>query len=518
MRRPVSSAAALLACAAPLALAACTVGPDYRRPTPLPAAQDAPFAFKEAGWTPAAQTAVVDKGAWWIVFGDPVLNELEGRVALTNQNVAAAEANFRQAVAIVKQSRSELFPSVDLSSSITRSGGGNGSSGVIIGGVVTGGNTGTTTGSTGTGTTGSTSGGTLVTSNGSSERTNYQLGASASWTLDVWGRIRRGVEADRATAQASAADLAAATLSAQSTLATTYFNMRLFDEQARIFGENLQGYERALKVTTNQYNAGVVARGDVIQAQTQVFNTQAQLQDLGRQRAANEHAIAILTGRPPSALTLAADRLPRIAPVAPPGLPSTLLERRPDIAGAERAVAAANAQIGVATAAYYPDITLSGSATSSSTSFGDIFDPANFVWSLGPRLAYTLLDFGNRRARVQQTRAVYDRTVADYRQTVLTAFGEVEDQLAALRVLEQQQGVREQAEASARRAEEIQLNQYRAGLQPFTSVITAQQQSLAAQQNSVGVLGLRLQASVLLIQALGGGWTDADLPLAKSLR
>lgn len=496
MRRLFSRPSVLLAsvACASLALASCKVGPDYVRPNPLPAAQALPADFKEApGWKPATPMVEIDRGAWWSVFGDPVLNELEGRVAIDNQTIAAAEANYRQAVAIVQQSRTALLPTVTTSSAITRTGGGAGGSTVIIGGVAT-------------------------SAGGSSETTRYQLGGTGSWTLDVWGRIRRGIESDRATAQASAADLAAARLSAQATLATAYFNMRLADEQKRILTENLGSYRRTLQVTQNQYTVGVVARGDVIQAETQVFNAQAQLQDLDRQRTANEHAIAILTGRAPSALTIAAGALPRTAPVPPVGLPSSLLERRPDIAGAELAVVSANAQIGVAKAAYFPDLTLSGSATSTSTAFGDIFDPTNFIWSIGPRLAYTLLDFGARRARVRQTQAIYDRTVADYRQTTLNAFGEVEDQLSAIRVLEQEQTVRAQAEASARRAEQIQLNQYNAGLQPFTSVVTAQLQSLAAQQTSINVLALRLQASVSLIQALGGGWTSADLPAARDIR
>lgn len=496
MRRPSSRPSTLLAfaAAAPLALAGCKVGPDYAKPHPLPAAQPLPAEFKEApGWKPATPMAEIDRGAWWSVFGDPVLNELEARVAVDNQTVAAAEANYRQAVALVQQSRTALFPLITLNSSINRVGGGQGGQGIVIGGVATGGN-------------------------GNAETTRYQVGAGGSWTLDVWGRIRRGIESDRATARASAADLAAARLSAQATLATAYFNMRLADEQKRILGENLGSYQRTLKVTNNQYNAGVVARGDVIQAETQVFNAQAQLQDLDRSRTANEHAIAILTGRPPSVLTIAAGALPRTAPTAPAGVPSALLERRPDIAGAELAVVAANAQIGVATAAYFPDLTLSSTANSTSTRFLTIFEPSNFIWSIGPRLAYTLLDFGARRARVNQTKAIYDRTVADYRQTTLTAFREVEDQLAAIRILEQEQTVRAQAEASARRAEQIQVNQYSAGLQPFTSVVTAQIQSLAAQQTSLNVLALRLQASVLLIQALGGGWTSAELPLAREIR
>ena len=334
----------------------------------------------------------------------------------------------------------------------------------------------------------------------------------------MWGRIRRQIEADRADVQASAADLANAALSAQGLLATNYFNMRSLDEQRAILADTAAAYRRTVQVTENQYRAGTVARGDVIAAQTQVLNSQAQLADLGVQRASLEHAIAVLVGKAPSQLTIAEARLPRRAPTAPAGLPSTLLQRRPDIASAERAVAAANATIGVAIAAYYPNISLSGSLSSSSSMFSQVFDASNVVWSYGPRLVDTLVDFGARRAQVRQARAQYDRTVAAYRQTVLAAFQNVEDQLAALRQLEQEQGVRDQAETSARQAEAIALNQYRAGLTPFTSVVTFQAQSLSAQLAARQVLAARLQSSALLIQALGGGWTDADLPRTRDIR
>ena len=376
-----SSLRRLLACTAPLALAACTVGPNYVRPAPLPAAQATPAEFKESlGWRPATPVAELDKGAWWSVFNDPLLDQLERKVAVTNQSVASAEANYRQAVAVVEEARAGFLPTVGLSSSLTHSGGGSASNGAVVttGGttVVTGSGAGTiggTTGTTGTGTTGttgttgsttsgtgSTGGTSFVTSGGS--QTRYSIGADASWVLDVWGRIRRTVESDRATAQASAADLANATLSAQATLAADYFNVRAADDQIRILNENVVTYRRSLQITQNQYAAGTVARADVIAAQSQVLTAQASLIDFGRQRTANEHAVAILAGEAPAALTIPVGALPRVSPTPPAGLTTALLERRPDIAGAERAMQATNAQIGVAVAAYYPEISLSGSA------------------------------------------------------------------------------------------------------------------------------------------------------------
>lgn len=496
------------------ALAACTVGPNYSRPAALAAAQPLPTAFKEAqGWTAATPMDHIDRGAWWSVFNDPTLDALERRVAVTNQNVAAAEAAYRQARAIVAENRATFFPTIGTSGGVTynRSSASGGTSVISGGTIITSGNSGTGT-TTGTGSTGTTSGGTVTTNSGSRGSTRYNVGLNASWEPDVWGRIRRTVEASRANAQASAADLQAATLSAQAELAIDYFELRVLDEQKRLLTATVTGYQRSQKLTQNQYNAGVVARADVISATSQVQSAQAQLIDLDNQRAAREHAIAALVGTAPANLTLVAAPMPQGVPVAPAGLPSQLLERRPDIAGAERSVASANANVGVQIAAYYPNLTLSGSGSSSSTAIDKLFSLSNFTWSIGPQLAYTILDFGARKARVQQARAQYDQTVANYRQTVLTAFQAVEDQLSALRILEQEQALRLAAEQSARQSEQIALNQYQAGQTTFTTVVTAQVQSLQAQQTTLNVLGARLTASVSLIQALGGGWTQSDLP------
>jgi NodT family efflux transporter outer membrane factor (OMF) lipoprotein len=470
-------------------LSGCLVGPNYVRPAALPAAQPLPAAFKEnAGWTPAAPMDAIDRGAWWSVFNDPVLDGLERRVAVTNQNVAAAEAAYRQARAVVAQNRAAFFPTIGASAGSTFTQTGSSQTSSVVGGTV------------------------VAAGSGATNFTRYNIGLNASWEPDVWGRLRRQIESSRAAAQASAADLAAATLSAQGELATDYFELRVIDQQKRILVQTVEAYQRSVKLTQNQYDAGIVARADVITATTQLQNAQAQLVDLDNQRAAREHAIAALVGVTPADLTIAPGPAPTAVPVAPTGLPSTLLQRRPDIAGAERSVASANASVGVAVSAYYPTITLAGSGSSNSTKFGDIFKYDNFTWSLGPSVSYTLIDFGARKAQVQQARARYDQTVANYRQTVLSAFQNVEDQLAALRVLEQEQTLRAAAEASARQAETIALNQYRAGQTSYVSVVTAQAQSLSAQQSTLNVLSARLQASVGLIQALGGGWTASDLP------
>ncbi len=500
--------------------AACTVGPNYQRPAGLPASQVPAPAYKEAaGWTPAQPTlAALDKGSWWAAFNDPVLSELESRVEATNQNIAQFAANYRQARAVVSETRSEFFPTLTSSLSFQRTGSlGSGGQTVVTsggGGVVsTGGITGTTTGGTGAGGGGTSPGGvTTVNSTGGGAFNRFNGSLDASWAPDLWGRIRRTVEQARAQAQASAADLANATLSAQAELAVDYFQLRSLDLQGKVLRETVAAYQRSLRVIDNQYNAGTVARSDLIAAQTQVLNAQASLVDLGRQRAAFEHAIAVLTGEAPSSLTLAPGAYPLGVPVAPAGVPSTLLQRRPDIASTERAVAAANANIGIQVSAYYPDLTLTGSLGSSADDFFRLFDVQNSIWSLGSSAAETLIDFGARRARVREARAAYDASVAAYRQTVLTAFQGVEDQLAALRVLEQEEAVRVQAATSANRAEQIALNQYAAGTTDFTTVITAQAQALTAREAVVNVHGLRLVAAVTLIQDLGGGWTAADLP------
>jgi NodT family efflux transporter outer membrane factor (OMF) lipoprotein len=466
------------------ALSACAVGPNYVRPsTPLsPAFKEAPNA--ENGWSPAQPMDGIPKGDWWSVFNDPVLDSLEKRVVINNQNVAAAAAAYREAEALTAADRASFFPTLAATGSGTRSKSGGGS--------VT----------TGTGTV--VSGGNAVTS--------YNTTATASWAPDLWGKIRRQVESDVATSQADAAELANATLLAQAQLATDYINVRILDEEKRLFDQTVADYKRSLQITENQYKAGVAARGDVITAQTQLISAQAQDVDIGVQRAQNEHAIALLVGVPPAELTIAPVALSRVVPVAPAGVPSALLQRRPDIAQSERAVKASNALIGVQVAAYFPDVTLSGSYGFAASNLGHLFASSASAWSYGANLSETILDFGARRARVRQAKAAYDQSVAQYRETVLTAFQGVEDQLAALRILETEATLRDQALASARQATQIALNEYRAGTQPYTTVVTAQATQLSDAQSVLQVLQERQIASVSLIEDLGGGLSEADLP------
>jgi NodT family efflux transporter outer membrane factor (OMF) lipoprotein len=470
-------AAALLAATA---LSACAVGPNYSRPAAAPSA-----AFKEAqGWTPANPIDHIDRGAWWSVFNDPTLDGLMKRVAIDNQNIAVREAAYRQARAVSAEARAAFFPTVNATASrqtSERSGGGS----QVVNGVVV---------------------------QRSGPITVYNAGLNASWVPDIWGRIRRQNEGAKAGYQASAADLAAATLSFQTDLAVNYFSLRAVDEQKRLLDASIQSFQQAVTLSTNQYNAGVVARSDVITAETQLRNAQAQATNLGVQRAQLEHAIATLVGVAPSELSIAEAPLTRTVPVAPAGLPSTLLERRPDIASAERQAQAASAQIGVQTAAWFPNLTLSGSYGYNSTELSNLFSASSNLWSYGPALAFQVLDFGARNARIRQARAVYDQRVATYRQTVLTAFQSVEDQLAALRVLEEEAQIRAETEASARQAEALALNRYRAGQTDITAVVQAQTVSVNAQQAALTALRQRLIASVSLIEALGGGWTNAELP------
>lgn len=502
-------------------LAGCTVGPDYHRPAPLPLGQAPPAAFKEsAGWTPADPVmAELDKGSWWSVFNDPVLDGLERRVAVSNQTIAQSLATFQQAVALVAEDRASFFPTVSSSLSFVRSGSlgaqtvttSAGGTLVTTGGTNSGTGTTGTTGATGTGTT--TGSSTSVnTSSGSSGSNRFNGTLSASWAPDFFGRIRRTVEQSRSQAQMSAADLANMTLLEQATLAQDYFQMRALDAQAQVLRESVADYQRFLKVTQNQFNAGTKARSDVITSQTQLLNAQAQLIDLGVQRAVQAHAIAVLVGAPPSALTLAEGPLPTDVPVAPVGVPGVLLQRRPDIASAERAVQAANAAIGIQTAAYFPTVTLTPSLGGSAGDVFQLFDVNNSLYQLGGSIAQTLVDFGARRARVRQARFARDASIAAYRQSVLVAFQGVEDQLSNLRVYQEEDAVRVQDEANARRAAQITRNQYAAGLVDITTVITAQATALSAAQATVQVRGQRLVSAVTLIQDLGGGWTARDLP------
>ncbi|TDL93935.1 efflux transporter outer membrane subunit [Stutzerimonas stutzeri ATCC 17588 = LMG 11199] len=464
-------AAAVLA----LSLSACTLGPDYQRPE-LPVAAE----FKQAeGWKPASPADVLERGEWWRLYGDAELDALVARLNLSNQSVAAAEAQYRQARALVRGARSQLFPIVSGSAGVTRAGQSSGS-------------TGTTT-------------------TGGSVGESYEAGLSVSWEADIWGRLRRNLEANRANLQASAADLAAIRLSLQAELVQTYLQLRVIDEQQRLLDQTVEAYARSLRLTENQYRAGIVPKSDVAQAQTQLKSTQAQAIDLRWQRAQLEHAIAVLIGVTPAELDIAAREYIPALPDMPRAVPAQLLERRPDIALAERQVMAANANIGVAEAAWYPDLTLSASGGYRNSSFSDLFSVPNRFWSLGPQLALTLLDFGSRRAEVERAEASYDQTVANYRQTVLDSFREVEDYLVQLRVLEEEAVVQREALEAAQESLRLIENQYRAGTVDFLSVVTVQTTALNNERTNLTLLGDRLTASVLLIAALGGGWDAQQL-------
>ncbi len=527
VRRTVRPAAIL---ALSLTASACVVGPNYTRPAAPIAAQ-----FKEArGWMPSHPADSIDRGAWWSVYNDPVLNGLEERVAEHNQTVAEFVANYRQARQITVEARSLYFPTVSASGSLqdsrsgrsgvsTTTGGGAQTTGLGntgTGGTGLGSGTGATglggtgTGTGGTSSTGGTGGGTIVAaSGGNSAITTYTATLDASWTPDFWGKIRREVEGDRAQAQASAADIANARLSAQGLLASDYFSLRANDVQQKLLRDTIQEYQRFETLTLNQYHAGTVSRANVISAQTQLLGTQASLTDEGLTRAAMEHAIAVLVGVAPSELTIApTETLATTVPVVPVDVPSTLLQRRPDIAAAERLVAQANAQIGVQEAAFYPDISLTGSEGLAATSFGALFNASSNFWSVGGTIAEELIDFGERRAAVRAAAAQRDFEIATYRQTVLTAFQSVEDQLSALHVYEGEIGQRQQTLDAARQAYQIDLNEYKAGTVDFLTVLSAEATVLSDAEQVITVQQEALQASAVLIQDLGGGWRATDLP------
>jgi NodT family efflux transporter outer membrane factor (OMF) lipoprotein len=469
-----------------LLTAGCMVGPDYQAPDAPPSA-----AFKElAGWQIGRPADATDRGAWWSVYNDPVLDGLERQIDVSNQNLKQAEAQYRNAKALVDEARANLFPTLGLNASDTRA----------------------SSGSSGSSTSSSFSSG-----SGSRTRTTYTLEGSASWDLDVWGRIRRQVESNVAEAQASAADIASARLSAQGSLASFYFQLRGEDSLQILLDRTVKEYERSLQITRNQYGAGTAAKSDVVAALAQLEQTRSQAVAVALLRGQYEHAIAVLTGHAPSELTIPPTTLANDVPVMPPGVPSTLLQRRPDIAAAERAMQQQNALIGVAVAAYYPDISLSALYGYSGSPIGSLISAANRVWSLGAAASETLFDGGARSATVRAARATYDQSVATYRQAVLTAFQQVEDELVALRTLEQQAIVQDRAVAAIRQAVQIALNQYRAGTVAYTTVITEQEQELTDEQTALSIRQSRLVASVALIQALGGGWDASALPDASSL-
>ncbi len=475
--------------AAALLLGACAVGPDYQRPAGTPPAQ-----FKEAaGWKTAAPADQRLGDAWWQLYGDAELNRLIAQLNVSNQDLAGAEAQYRQARALLGSARAAFYPTVSASAGVNRAGQGGGSSTL------------------------STSDGFNVSgANAASISKSYDMSLNVGWELDVWGKLRRSLESSTAQYEASAADLAAMRLSLQSQLVQSYLQLRVLDEQTRLLEATVTAYERSLKLTENQYRAGIVAKSDVSQARTQLYSTRAQAIDLQWQRAQLEHAIAVLTGVPPSELSIApSTRLPAL-PDIPLAMPSQLLERRPDIASAERQMIAANAEIGVAEAAWYPDLSLSASGGYNGSSYADWISLPNRVWSIGPQLAGTLFDGGARSAQVESAEAAYQQTVASYRQTVLDSFREVEDYLVQLRVLQQEAVAQQAAVDAARESLRALENQYRAGTVDYNSVVNVQATALSNERTALSLLGTQLTASVQLIAALGGGWDASQLQAAPA--
>ena len=485
-----------------LALAGCTVGPDYVRPDIAVPAQykalaDAPEGWP--GWKPAQPADDMPRGRWWERFGDAYLNALAEQVDISNQNVRAAEARFRQAQSALDQARAAWFPDIGGNAASTRSqsassGSGDGS--------------------------GSSSG------NGRSSgaaaraiRTTHRLSLSVNWELDVWGRIRRSVEAGEAKLAASAADLRTARLSAQLLLVQSYLHARVVDAQRSLLEKTVAAYQRALEITRNRFTAGVAGRLDVAQAEAQLKSVQAQLADLGIQRAQYEHAIAVLIGKTPADFSLMPHAVASpparwpggltALPEIPTGLPSALIERRPDIAAAERRVAAANAEIGVAQAAFFPTVTLGGSGGYQGPSLSNLLTLPNRFWSLGPALAMSLFDAGARSAAKARASAAYDESVATYRQTVLAGFQEVEDALMSLRLLAEAAGIQGEAVRAAAEALQIADDQYLAGTVSYLNVVSAQAASLNAERSAIDIAGRRLLAAAALIKALGGDWSPA---------
>jgi NodT family efflux transporter outer membrane factor (OMF) lipoprotein len=475
MNDPLRPAMILATAGLLLSSNACMVGPRYQRPG-APASP----AFKEelpAGWKDAQPHDEALRGKWWQVYKDPGLDALEDRVNISNQNVLSAEAQFRAAKAAVRVARAGLFPTVTTSPSATRSGGG----------------------ATGL-------------------RHLYTIPVDFVYLIDIWGSIRHGVAANSAIAQASAADLGNARLLYQAELAADYFQIEGLDATRQLLDTTVKSYERYVQLTQDRFDGGVVSQGDVALAQTQLETARAQLVDVGVERAQFEHAIAVLAGKPPSDLAIpdAPNQAP--PPVSLVGIPSALLERRPDVASAERQVAAANEQIGIARAALYPSLTLGASAGLQSSAISDLFTWPSRYWSVGPQLAETLFDAGKRHAQVKVTEAVYDATVANYRQTVLTAFEQVEDSLAQLRILSQEAEITARAVKAAQQSLDISTDQYRGGLTNYLQVITAQTSLLQNQRTAVDILTRRMVASASLIQALGGGWDASRLPSSRDLR
>jgi NodT family efflux transporter outer membrane factor (OMF) lipoprotein len=486
------TAAVLLASTA----SACMVGPNYHKPPVT-----TPPAFKEAkGWAPAQPSDAADKKDWWTVFSDSTLNELESRVNVSNQTIAADEAAYRAAHAIVAEDRAALFPTVALAGSANRTFTGPGAQLSKF--------------TSATGTSASSTGGavTAPTPTNGSTSVLYEPTLGATWEPDLWGSVRRTINNAKDTAQSDAALLANARLSMQTELASDYILLRQYDEEKRLYDAETTAYTRSLQVTQNQYQAGNVPYSDVLTAQTELQSLQATDQDLARQRALMEHAIAVLVGTAPANLTIAPAAWTLKLPQIPSILPSTLLQRRPDIASAERNAAAANELIGVQVAAYYPTLSLTPEVGLESNAVSNLFGLSNIFWSVGGNATETLFDAGLRGARVRQYRAQYDEAVATYRGTVLSAFQNVEDNLAAQKVYGGELTLLTSAAQAAVQNQALTLNEYNAGTVDFTTVATAQVAALQAQVSQLQIEASQLATAVALIEALGGGWTTSDLP------
>jgi NodT family efflux transporter outer membrane factor (OMF) lipoprotein len=450
-------------------LSSCAVGPTYHRPDVEPVST-----YKELDdWKPSTPADGIERGAWWNIFADDQLAQLESQVDVSNQNVKAAVAAYDQARAMVQQSEAGFWPSITANASRQR------------GNQVPGGTT-------------------PVISN--------SAGIAGNWEIDVWGQLRRTLENSKTSAQATAAALAGARLSAQATLASDYFQLRAQDQLQHLLDDTVAAQQLSLQITKSRYHYGVAAKADVVTAQAQLLSSQALQINAKIQRAVLEHAIAVLVGRQPGNFSLAAADMRSDVPTVPAGVPSTLLERRPDVAEAERKVAAANAEIGVAMTAFFPSLTLTGSDNFVGSSISHLITTPNRVWSFGPQLAMSVFDGGLRRAQVAEARAAYDISVDNYRQTVLSGFQQVEDEIATLRILQDQASVEDEAVKAAKEAEKLTLDQYKAGTVPYSSVIAAQTTTFSSEQTALTVLLTRLEASITLISALGGGWSTSDLP------
>ena len=476
-----------------LLLAGCTVGPKYVKPavpTTSTYKEEVPASFKGADqWQPARPADQTSRGNWWEIFGDPELNKLEEQIAGSNQTLKVAEARFREARAAIRFNRAAQFPAISTSPSASYVKSSDYSPN-------------------------------FPSKIQQSSKGDFVLPFDLSYELDLWGRVRRSVAAAREEAQATAADYETAKLSLEAELALDYFELRSADAQKQLLDDTVKAYTDNVQLTLNRFKGGVAPRADVAQAQTQLDTTNVQDTDVTVQRAQFEHAIAILIGRPPADFSLATAPLNNQPPSTPIGLPSELLQRRPDIAAAERRVAEANQQIGIARAAYFPTVTLGGTAGLAGAQASNWFGWPSGFWAVGPALAQTLFDAGRRRATSESARANYDAAVATYRQTSLSAFQEVEDNVAALRILEDETQQQQQAVASAQESLQLFTNRYKGGVDTYLQVITAQTIELANERNAIDILRRRLDASVLLIKALGGGWNVSNLPTfgASSVR